>query len=985
MRSSRASTRIAVAAAVMSALPLAMVGGEAAGAWTGPSRPASSPACEDSWTNSAGGDWFTQSGQPSNWSTGAPPAMGQYACINIALSGPVVLNDSTTVAGLSLGNTSGTGGTDVLDLDSNTLSLASGSNVTRAGQITATVYGSIDMGGSSVLTNDGDMQVWGIWGNVTNQPDGLVTVPDGDDMVLFTGTLTNLGEFTVEPGSTGLYIPSGSSTGAVFDNAGGVLQNQGAVDVSSGGTFTEGAGLVIGTPPLISGAGVLDLAGAGASSFELQGGYLGGKVGAGQTLVLGNGQTQTTGSLTSDGTILTTSSPTLTIPSGDTLTNDGSIVVPAGNNVDLDGDVTNGAAGTIAVAATSSTGASLTLGTGDTLTNDGTVTVGPLSGGSLDAGEGTIDNAGGSIANAGQITVPDGGTLVQGAGATTGNPVLVSGGALDLTGGGAASAEMQGGTISGNVAHGQTVELIGGGGTTDAAGSFTNDGTLVANSTLSLPSGDTLTNDSTIEAGDGDGANGFTVNGNLTNAAGGVIGENGGGVNMTGTGTTFDNAGTLYDLYQNNIDVNLCNHQPCGNTFDSTGTIYEGTNSSGAEWGNGAYASDVSNTSTGDTVDLGGTIVPVPDGEPSGGSGSSITYGLTNDSPGSPPAWALSCSAGITSGWSLACSNGSGAVLTEPESATLEPTEVSVSGSGTSQSYGWESVYGQPVTLSATVSAEGGGTPTGTVTFYAAQQYSSTSFDYAATGPDLLGTGTLSTTGGVTTATLTTSSLPPGEYQLLALYGGDSADLAASSVYSSSDEQLVTAQTSTVALTSSANSPVFGTPLTLTATVTPGGYGPADPTGLVTFFDGNTIVGQAPVSTSGSVTTAKFATTALPTGSDSLTADYTGDYNYEGSTSSKLSQSVSAPTAPTTVTVTGPSTVKAGKTYKAKAKTDGTGAVLFALSSSPAPPPGMTINASTGAVSFKVPASGLSSFSYAVVAANAAGQAQSSAVTVTVS
>jgi hypothetical protein len=45
----------------------------------------------------------------------------------------------------------------------------------------------------------------------------------------------------------------------------------------------------------------------------------------------------------------------------------------------------------------------------------------------------------------------------------------------------------------------------------------------------------------------------------------------------------------------------------------------------------------------------------------------------------------------------------------------------------------------------------------------------------------------------------------------------------------------------------------------------------------------------------------------------------------------------------------------------------------------------MTIDSSTGAVKYKVPASGVTSFSYAVVASNAAGSVESAVTTVTVS
>ena len=73
------------------------------------------------------------------------------------------------------------------------------------------------------------------------------------------------------------------------------------------------------------------------------------------------------------------------------------------------------------------------------------------------------------------------------------------------------------------------------------------------------------------------------------------------------------------------------------------------------------------------------------------------------------------------------------------------------------------SVYGQAVTFTATVTptASSSFTPTGVVTFL--------------DGATTLGTGTLSTTGGVTTATLMTSTLFAGSHtQIVAEYAGDS-------------------------------------------------------------------------------------------------------------------------------------------------------------------------------------------------------------------
>ena len=341
----------------------------------------------------------------------------------------------------------------------------------------------------------------------------------------------------------------------------------------------------------------------------------------------------------------------------------------------------------------------------------------------------------------------------------------------------------------------------------------------------------------------------------------------------------------------------------------------------------------------------------------------------------------------MADGWSVACPNG--ATLSENDT-TLVPTQVSLTGSGTQGGGGWTSAYGQPVTLTATVTAQDGSAPTGSVAFYAAEQNGgSSSSSEDATAADLVGIASVSTAGGVTTATLTYDP-PPGSYALLAVYSGDSSHLPASAGAGGDsgyfETQVVNQQTTGVTVKSSASTSVFGSPVTFTATVTPGSTGPAKPTGVVTFYDAGVPFGTAPAGTKSGVTTARLTATGLPAGSDSATATYSGDYNYAGATtSSSLSQSVTAPSAPAGVTVNGPSTVKAGATYRATSTTDGTGAVLFSLASTPAAPKAMKINPGTGAVSYQVPAKGTSSFSYAVVASNTAGQAESRKVTVRVS
>jgi hypothetical protein len=94
--------------------------------------------------------------------------------------------------------------------------------------------------------------------------------------------------------------------------------------------------------------------------------------------------------------------------------------------------------------------------------------------------------------------------------------------------------------------------------------------------------------------------------------------------------------------------------------------------------------------------------------------------------------------------------------------------------------------------------------------------------------------------------------------------------------------------TTTIAVTTSQS--VSGTTATITAMVKPqiGGT----PTGMVTYYNGSTVLGSAAVGT-------PFTTGVLPVGSDKITAVYSGDSNFVGSSSSATSVTSVAPTSVT--------------------------------------------------------------------------------------
>ena len=131
------------------------------------------------------------------------------------------------------------------------------------------------------------------------------------------------------------------------------------------------------------------------------------------------------------------------------------------------------------------------------------------------------------------------------------------------------------------------------------------------------------------------------------------------------------------------------------------------------------------------------------------------------------------------------------------------------------------SVFGQSVTFQATVAASSSGAPTGTVTF--------------SDGSTALGTGTLSTTNGVTTATFSTSGLAVGSHTITASYNGNASFSASTSAGLT---QTINKDPTTIVLTSSRNPSASGQRVTLTVTVSANAPGSGMPTGTVTFKDG---------------------------------------------------------------------------------------------------------------------------------------------------
>jgi len=254
-------------------------------------------------------------------------------------------------------------------------------------------------------------------------------------------------------------------------------------------------------------------------------------------------------------------------------------------------------------------------------------------------------------------------------------------------------------------------------------------------------------------------------------------------------------------------------------------------------------------------------------------------------------------------------------------------------------------VVGSPITFTATVTGSPAG-PGGTVTF--------TDLTYNGSTPV---TTTLATNVPISNgqASVTTSSLAVGggflgNHFITANYSGDAGHPASSVTML----QKVHANASSTVLASSPNPSSFGQAVSFTATVSAVPSGAGTPTGMVTFQDGVTVIGQVPLSSGGGASITK---SNLPPGGHSIVATYVSDTQFAASigsvahivqngtattvtsslnpSSSGLSIMFTATVTPTyaaTGTPTGSVTFKDGPTALATVPLDATGHASFSTS-----------------------------------------------------
>lgn len=167
---------------------------------------------------------------------------------------------------------------------------------------------------------------------------------------------------------------------------------------------------------------------------------------------------------------------------------------------------------------------------------------------------------------------------------------------------------------------------------------------------------------------------------------------------------------------------------------------------------------------------------------------------------------------------------------------------------------------------------------------------------YGQAVPSLTGTltGVLTQDAGNVTAAFTTTATmtsAPGTYPIAVALAGAAAPNYSVSLGASSGVVTVAQAPTTTTLTDGTATPIGGAALTITAKVASTTSG--TPTGTVTFFNGSTQLNSTPAPLSGGVAT--LSVSSLPVGTVALNAVYSGDVDFQASTSSNLPGTVLSP------------------------------------------------------------------------------------------
>ncbi|WP_205473313.1 Ig-like domain-containing protein [Nocardioides sp. SYSU D00038] len=208
---------------------------------------------------------------------------------------------------------------------------------------------------------------------------------------------------------------------------------------------------------------------------------------------------------------------------------------------------------------------------------------------------------------------------------------------------------------------------------------------------------------------------------------------------------------------------------------------------------------------------------------------------------------------------------GAGQAVAQGATTTTLTTDLPVAGPG------------QPVTFTATVAAvaPATGRPTGVVRFWEGQV--------------LLGASSLQPAGpGESVASFVSASLAPGDHAVRAEYVGNFNFTGSVATVG----QVVAATPTITGVEGSPDPATYGETVTLRAVVTTTAPAPGVPTGTVTFVDGDTVLGSAPVAEVDGRRVATLEVAGLGGGDHPVVATYSGDATHLASTSAPYVQRV---------------------------------------------------------------------------------------------
>lgn len=228
----------------------------------------------------------------------------------------------------------------------------------------------------------------------------------------------------------------------------------------------------------------------------------------------------------------------------------------------------------------------------------------------------------------------------------------------------------------------------------------------------------------------------------------------------------------------------------------------------------------------------------------------------------------------------LAAANYTFSLVNGTLTVTQAPTTVSIASAPN------PSIFGQSVTLTATVTSLGG-TPTGNVTFL--------------DGAAVWGTAALDGSGQ---ATLVTATLAGGDHSLSAVYGGDTNFAGSTSTLLT---QTVTKAATTTVVSGAAPDPsVVGQAVLVGYSVTATPPGSGTPTGNVTVSDGVN-------SCTGTVAALSCNLVLTTVGTRTVVATYGGDAGFNGSVSSGLPHTINKADTTAAITSQSPGPSMAGQ------------------------------------------------------------------------